>query len=101
MRTCIRRALFVVLSICSICSAAGAVDKKTASDIDREIEKSRAELIKVRRFIHMNPQLPGREGETAKLISGRLQALEGAGRDVAIGLEPRQRSRTFGAPVHV
>jgi amidohydrolase len=51
------------------------VDKKTASDIDREIEKSRAELIKVRRFIHMNPQLPGREGETAKLISGRLQAL--------------------------
>ena len=75
MGTRIRRSLFVVLSICSIYSAAGAVDKKTASDIDREIEKSRAELIKVRRFIHMNPQLPGREGETAKLISGRLQAL--------------------------
>jgi amidohydrolase len=69
------RALFVVLSICSIYSAAGAIDKKTASDVDREIEKSRAEMIKVRRFIHMNPQLPGREGETARLISGRLQAL--------------------------
>jgi len=51
------------------------VDRKTAADIDREIEKSRAELIKIRRFIHMNPQLPGREGETARLISGRLQAL--------------------------
>jgi len=62
-----------------------AVDRKTAADIDREIEKSTSELIKIRRFIHMNPQLPGREGDTAKLISGRLQSLgldvrPGAGR---------------------
>lgn len=70
-----RLAVFAVFSICSLLRAAGAVDKKTAADIDREIEKSRAELIKIRRFIHMNPQLPGRESETAKLISGRLQAL--------------------------
>ncbi len=77
------QALFVVFSICSILSTAGAVDKKTAADIDREIEKSRAELIKVRRFIHRNPQLPGREGETAMLLSGRLQAL---GLDVRTGV---------------
>ncbi len=77
------RALFIVLSICSILRPAGAVDKKTASDIDREIEKSRAEMIKVRRFIHMNPQLSGREGETAKLLSGRLEAL---GLDVHTGV---------------
>jgi amidohydrolase len=79
----IGRALFVVLSICSILRPAAALDKKTASDIDREIEKSRAELIKIRRFIHMNPQLPGREGETARLVSGRLQAL---GLDVRTGV---------------
>jgi len=70
-----KRAVFVVLSICSLLRTAGALDRKTAADIDREIEKSRAELIKIRRFIHMNPQLPGREGETAKLLSGRLQTL--------------------------
>ena len=83
MRIRIGRVLFTVLSICSILSAAGSVDKQTASEIDREIEKSRAELIKVRRFIHMNPQLPGREGETAKLLSSRLQAL---GLDVHAGV---------------
>jgi amidohydrolase len=77
------RLLFAVLSVCSIFSAAQALDKKTAADIDREIEKSRAELIKVRRFIHMNPQLAGREGETSKLVSGRLQAL---GLDVRTGV---------------
>ena len=42
----------------------------TEDEIDREIEKSRAELIKVRRFIHMNTQLPGREEQADREISG-------------------------------
>jgi amidohydrolase len=71
----LRYGLFILFSICSLLRTGGAVDRKTAADIDREIEKSRAELIKIRRFIHMNPQLPGREGETVRLLSGRLQAL--------------------------
>jgi len=52
-----------------------AVDKKTAADIDREIEKIRTEMVKIRRLIHMDPQLPGREQETAKIVAARLAAL--------------------------
>ena len=53
-----------------------AVDRKTAADIDREIEKIKSEMIKVRRFMHMNPQLANREQDTAKLISSKLASLE-------------------------
>ncbi|HQJ42047.1 MAG TPA: amidohydrolase [Candidatus Aminicenantes bacterium] len=52
-----------------------AVDKKTAADIDRETEKIAAEMVKIRRLIHMDPQLPGREQETAKIVAARLAAL--------------------------
>ena len=52
-----------------------AVDKKTAADIDHEIEKIRTEMVKIRRLIHMDPQLPGREQETAKIVAARLAAL--------------------------
>ena len=52
-----------------------AVDKKTAADIDREIEKIRTEMVKIRRLVHMDPQLPGREQETAKIVAARLAAL--------------------------
>ncbi len=67
------------------------MDPKTAADIDLEIEKIRGELVKIRRYIHMNPQLPGSEDDTAKLISGRLQALgldvhTGAARTGVVGL---------------
>ncbi|MDD8024948.1 MAG: amidohydrolase [Acidobacteriota bacterium] len=49
--------------------------KPTSADIDREIEAIRADLINIRRFIHMNPRLPGDEDEIVKLVSGRLQSL--------------------------
>ena len=51
------------------------VDLKTAQRIDEEIEKNRAEIIKIRRFIHMNPELGNREFETARLISTKLEPL--------------------------
>lgn len=51
------------------------MDKKTAADIDREIEKIRTEMIKIRRLIHMDPPLPGREQETAKIVAARLATL--------------------------
>jgi amidohydrolase len=54
---------------------AGAVDPKTSRRIDEEIEKSRAEIVKIRRFIHMNPELGNREIETARLIAAKLQPL--------------------------
>jgi amidohydrolase len=52
-----------------------AVDTKTALKIDQEIEKHKAEIIKIRRFIHMNPELSNREYETSKLVSAKLDSL--------------------------
>ncbi len=52
-----------------------AVDQKTSLRIDQEIEKARPEIIKIRRFIHMNPELSNREYETAKLVASKLTSL--------------------------
>jgi len=62
---------------------ASAVDKKTAADLDRQIAKIQPEMVKVRRFLHMNPQLANRETETAKTISANLAKL---GLDVQTGV---------------
>ena len=56
-------------------AARGDVDPKTSTRIDAEIEKNRAEIVKIRRFIHMNPELGNREVETARLIANKLQPL--------------------------
>ena len=55
--------------------AVRSVDLKTSLRIDQEIEKNRAEIVKIRRFIHMNPELGNREFETARLISAKLEPL--------------------------
>jgi amidohydrolase len=55
--------------------AARSVDPKTSRRIDVEIEKNRSEIVKIRRFIHMNPELGNRELETSRLISTKLQPL--------------------------
>ncbi len=52
-----------------------AVDAKTSLKIDQAIEKVRPEIIKIRRFIHMNPELSNREYETAKLVAAKLTSL--------------------------
>jgi amidohydrolase len=52
-----------------------AIDRRTAADIDREIEKIKPDMIKIRRFMHMNPQLANREQDTVKLISSKLASL--------------------------
>jgi amidohydrolase len=67
------------------------VDKRTAADIDREIEKIRPEMIKVRRYIHMYPELANRETETArnlaaKLASWGLEVKTGVARTGVVGL---------------
>ena len=48
------------------------VDIKTARLIDQEIKKHKTEIIGIRRFIHMNPELGNREFETANLIASKL-----------------------------
>ena len=52
-----------------------AIDRRTAADIDREIEKIKPDMIKIRRYMHMNPQLASREQDTVKLISSKLTSL--------------------------
>lgn len=64
----------VILVVCGA-SPAVAVDPKTAQRIDVEIEKIRLEIIKFRRFIHMNPELGYHEIETAKLVGTKLASL--------------------------
>lgn len=51
------------------------IDQKISQAIEQEIEKNRAEIIKIRRFIHMNPELSNREYETAKLVASKLSSL--------------------------
>lgn len=55
--------------------AQAGLDQKLIQDIDQEIEKNRTELIKIRRFLHMNPELSNREFETAKLVASKLTSL--------------------------
>jgi amidohydrolase len=68
-----------MLSALAVCAlAAGpvrAVDKPTAQRIDEAVERGRAEIIKIRRFSHMNPELAGEEVETAKLVAAKLVSL--------------------------
>lgn len=52
------------------------LDSKLAQTIELEIEKNRAEMVKIRRFLHMNPELGNRERETARLIASKLGSLE-------------------------
>ncbi len=51
------------------------VDKTTALWIEKEIQKHNVEIIKIRRFLHMNPELSNREYETAKLVGAKLISL--------------------------
>lgn len=66
-------AFFLLASSISLSSL--AVDVKTAQRIDEELEKNRPEIIKIRRFLHMNPELSNREFETSRLVSSKLQSL--------------------------
>lgn len=53
-----------------------AVDKRTSQLIDLEIQRNWKEILKTRRFIHMNPELSNREFETSKLIAAKLMSLK-------------------------
>lgn len=66
-------------------SASGQIvlDQKLVQALDREIEKDRSEIIKIRRYLHMNPELSNREFETAKFIASKLSSL---GLDVKSGV---------------
>jgi len=64
------------LNLPGFSSPSPAIDQKLIQIINQEIEKNRAEIIKIRRFIHMNPELSNREFETAKLVAAKLTSLK-------------------------
>ncbi|MBM3305536.1 MAG: amidohydrolase [Candidatus Aminicenantes bacterium] len=68
-------ALLLTVLLAGLPAGLGGVDPKTAQRIDAEIEKVRSEVIKVRRFIHMNPELGNREFETSRLVASKLEPL--------------------------
>ena len=68
-------ALALLAVLAGLPPAARPVDPKTAKRIDAEVEKNKSEIVKIRRFIHMNPELGNREFETARLIANRLETL--------------------------
>jgi amidohydrolase len=69
-------AVLLVLGLFAVLPGAlRAVDAKTAQRIDEEIERNKAEVIKIRRFIHMNPELSNREFETSRLVGAKLDTL--------------------------
>lgn len=51
------------------------VDRTMALLIEKEIQKHNLEIIKIRCFLHMNPELSNREYEKAKLVASELVSL--------------------------
>jgi amidohydrolase len=51
------------------------VDKATASRIDEAIARHIEDIIKIRRFLHMNPELSNREFETSRLVASQLLSM--------------------------
>lgn len=72
----INACFLLILFLAILCSKPlWSIDQKINQAIELEIEKNRAEIIKIRRFIHMNPELSNREYETAKLVASKLSSL--------------------------
>jgi len=78
--------LFTLAAICLVSPATAGDDPAGADLLDRikaGAAATSAELIEIRRTIHMNPEISGQEVETAKLIAERLRGL---GLEVTTGI---------------
>jgi amidohydrolase len=67
--------VFLALAVLLMTATSLGVDRDTASQIIREIEKLKPEILRIRRFIHMNPELGNREYQTANLVASKLMPL--------------------------
>lgn len=75
MQKSLRLVLILLFLVSCISINSLAVDKKTALLIEKAIKENYDEIIKIRRFLHMNPELSNREHETAKLVASKLMSL--------------------------
>jgi amidohydrolase len=65
----------IVISLGFLLPAAGlAVDRKTFLAVDQEISRLNPELIKIRRYLHMNPELSFQETATSNILRSKLAA---------------------------
>jgi len=69
-----------LLGSCFLSSAPAARAQESGTQalqvvVDRRLRDSRADLIELRRDLHRHPELSGREERTARVVSGRLEAL--------------------------
>jgi amidohydrolase len=78
-----------------------AVDRKTALAIEQEIVRLGPELIKVRRYLHMNPELSFQETATGNMLRSKLaaQGLEIRAVPPAPGFAALLRGRSSGPTV--
>jgi amidohydrolase len=67
--------IFCLLGILIPTAFTLGVDENTTRRINDAINKHKVEIIKIRRFLHMNPELGNREYETSKLIASKLMFL--------------------------
>ncbi len=70
-----RRFCTIGLAILFASGLAWPVDKKTSERIDKEIRNHLPEILKTRRYLHMNPELSNREFDTSKLIASKLLSM--------------------------
>ncbi|MBN1272633.1 MAG: amidohydrolase [Candidatus Aminicenantes bacterium] len=71
-----RKSFILLLFIMGTVLSGFSVDKKTAFRIERAISENLQEIIRLRRFIHMNPELSNREFQTARAVAAKLMSLE-------------------------
>jgi amidohydrolase len=71
-----KKGFSIIFIVLLISSPASSVDKATALRIANLIEEHIQDIIDIRRFIHMNPELGNREFETSKLVSSKLLSLD-------------------------
>ena len=88
----------IVLLVLSTSLNIFGVDMKTSQFIDKKIQEIFPDMVKIRRYLHMNPELGNREFETAKLIASRLNTLgfevkTGIAKTGVVGLLRGQQSR--------
>jgi amidohydrolase len=66
---------FSLLALFFLSIKGPAVDKKTALLIEEEIQKNMPEVIKIRQYLHMNPEISHEEYQAAKLMASKLISL--------------------------
>lgn len=70
-----KNGLIFLLCLFVFSSPGLAVNQDVSSRIDKEITRHQREIIQIRRFLHMNPELSRREYETSKLLASKLLSL--------------------------